>query len=175
MASPKCTHRDNPRAFTLAEILVVVLILGIAATIVIPMAANTSDMQARAAARELASAILYAQTYAISTQQPCQVVVNANAESYELQDSTGNVINNPARPGHLFQMIYPSSERFANVEINSVNFNGSSILWFDQLGGPYYGPIASQLPLTNGSVTVQADQASFTIQVEPVTGRVRIN
>ena len=101
--------------------------------------------------------------------------MDGNAESYELQDAGGNVIANPAQPGELYRMNYLTNKRFSKVVIDNVNFNGTSVLWFDQLGGPYYGPIASQMPLTNGSLNVKADQAVFVIQVEPVTGRVRVN
>ena len=58
--------------FTLAEVLVVLFILGIASVIVIPMIGDSSDLQVTSAARQIASALLFAQTASITDQQPCQ-------------------------------------------------------------------------------------------------------
>ena len=86
------TKRNKQQGgFTLAEVLVVLVILGIAATVVIPMIGDTSGMRVTSAARLLASTLLFTQTAAISQQQQYQVVFDVAGESYEVQDAAGNV------------------------------------------------------------------------------------
>lgn len=160
--------------FTLVEVLMVLLILGIAATIVIPMINDTSDMQVTSAARQIASTLMYAQTASISTQDQYQVVFDTGSNSFEVQDSLGAVIVDPV-VGNPYQIEYPNDKRTRNVSIETVNFDGSSIVWFDRLGAPYGGAIsASPPPLSTGQVVVQVKDKTMTISVEPVTGRITI-
>ena len=79
----------NSKGFTLAEVLVVLIILGIAATIVIPMIGDTSGMRVTSAVRHISSTLMFAQTAAISAQQPVQVIFDADAESYDLGIAAG--------------------------------------------------------------------------------------
>ena len=61
------------------------------------------------------------------------------------------------------------------VKIDSVNFDGTNVVWFDLLGAPHSGAIgASPTPLTVGSVVITAGDRNITINVEPVTGRIQI-
>src|SRR5687767_3290316 len=64
-----CNHlaRNFRRGFTLVEILMVVLIIGIASAIIIPQMGTRDDMRATAAARTLISDLVYAQSLAISS------------------------------------------------------------------------------------------------------------
>ncbi len=164
----------SQRGFTLVEVLMVLLILGIAATIVIPMINDTSDLQVTSAARQIASTLLYAQTASISSQQQYQVVFDTGANSYEVQDSLGNVIVDPVA-GSPYQIAYPNDRRTQNVSIDTANFDGSNTVWFDRLGAPYGGTIsASPPPLSTGQVEVRVKDKTMTITVEPVTGRITI-
>src|SRR4051812_47762470 len=68
-------HRTLRRSsgFTLAEILAVVVILGIASAIIIPQIGTRDDMRVKAAARTLIADLIYAQNLAISTGQTVYV------------------------------------------------------------------------------------------------------
>ena len=168
-------HRNNYlRGFTLAEMLMVVLILGIAATVVIPMIGNTADLQLSSAARELVSTLLYAQTCAIASQQEYQVVFDAANNSYELQDKDGVVITDPVKKTPYRQVFNTNSE-FKAVTISLVNFDGGSSVWFDRLGAPYSGNPAAGIPLTQGIATLQAGTISMNVNVEPFSGRISLN
>ena len=57
------------RAFTLIEILTVVIILGISAAIIIPNVSNRDDMRAAGAARMVMADLIFAQNRAIATQK----------------------------------------------------------------------------------------------------------
>jgi len=158
--------------FTLVEVLMVLLILGIAATIVVPMINDTSGMQVTSAARQIASTLMYAQTASISTQQQYQVVFDTGSNSYEVQDSAGNVITDPV-VGSPYRIEYPNDRRTRNVSLETANFDGNNTVWFDRLGAPYGGAIsASPPPLSTGQVVVRVKDKTMTINVEPVTGRI---
>jgi len=160
--------------FTLIEVLMVLVIMGIASAIVIPMISDTSDMKATSAARQIASTLLYAQTASISTQQKYQVVFNPSNNSYEVQDSGGNVILDPV-VGSPYQIQYLSDRRTQNVSLETADFDGSHTVWFDRLGAPYGGAISeSPPPLSSGQVVVRVKNKSITIHVEPVTGRITV-
>ena len=161
--------------FTLAEVLVVVVILGIAGAIIIPMISDSTDLQATSAARQIVSTLLFAQTAAIAHQEQYQVVFNDATESYEVQDSTGAVIDNPVSPGTDYRISFPDISQMKSVTIDTVNFDGTDRVWFDRLGAPYSGAIITNTPLMLGEVTVRAGSSSYTVTVEPVSGRIKVN
>ena len=166
----------NSTGFTLAEVIVVVIILGIAATVIIPMISDTSGMRVTSAARHISSTILFAQTSAISNQQHLQVVFDADAETYEVQNADGAVIPDPIIPGKNLRTDYLNDPRLRNIKIETANFDGGAKVWFDRLGMPYSGPDKDNLnALNTGSVSVQSGDNTMTITVEPITGRILIN
>jgi len=166
----------NPKGFTLAEVIVVVVILGIAATVIIPMISDTSGMRVTSAARHISSTLLFAQTSAISTQQPLQVVFDDDAETYEVQDEDGTVVPDPVIPGKSLRTDYLNDPRLQNITLETADFDGGGKIWFDRLGMPYSGPDKDNLTaLNDGSISVQSGNNVMTITVEPITGRILIN
>ncbi len=172
---PRQKKEPRQRAFTLAEVLVVVVILGIAGAIIIPMISDSSDLQATSAARQIVSTLLFAQTAAIAHQEQYQVVFDAAAESYEVQDSSGAVIDNPVSSGSDYRVSFPDISQMKSVTIDAVNFDGTDRVWFDRLGAPYSGAIIANTPLASGEVTVRAGSRSYTVTVEPVSGRIKVD
>ena len=171
--------RQFQSGLTLVEILMVVLIIGIASTVAITMLGSSGDLQVRAAARALVADLLYAQTRAISMQQPCKVVFDTTHQSYELQDAAGHVIADPAHPApagadpndYNYQVFLGAGSRYSKVNLSQVNFNGTSTVWFDDMGAPYGG---DNNPLTSGTAQLTADALQIQVHVEPVTGRINL-
>src|SRR4051812_16322402 len=87
-ASPaRRLRRGSGRGFTLVEILMVVLILGITSAIIAPQLGTRNDVKVRAAARVLVADLLYAQNLAIAQQKMIYVKFDDAAENYRLMDA----------------------------------------------------------------------------------------
>ncbi len=158
--------------FTLIEIIMVVVILGIAALAVVPMLSSAADIQVRTAANMIAADLEYAKNMAITQQKNYSVVFDIVNETYEIRDDTATVIGHPVNVGRDFVVDFANDGRLDQVDIALADFDPGSELTvtFDYLGGPYSGGD----PLNAGSVDLQAGTFTMTVTVEPVTGYVKI-
>ncbi len=154
------------RGFTIVEILIVVVILGITAMMVIPMIGSAGQMQLRSAANMISADMEYAKSLSISRGQMFSVVFNASNESYSIKDQAGNVISHPVKKGFDYVVEF-GTERLDRVDIATVNFDSTNTVKFDYLGSPYNG---GGTELNSGVITLQADGTTVTVSVEPVTG-----
>src|SRR5215213_5163177 len=85
MATARLQRRNGSiGGFTLIEILVVVVILGIAAAIVVPAIGSRSDLKATSAARMIMADLIYTQNRSISQQKWHYVRFDKTAQSYEV-------------------------------------------------------------------------------------------
>jgi prepilin-type N-terminal cleavage/methylation domain-containing protein len=169
------TARRNRCAFTLVEIICVVVILAIAALIAIPAFSGASQMQVKAAADKLAADLEYAKSLAVTAQKNHKVVFDTNLESYSIwinsSGTTWTLIKDPVKKCD-FKVTYPQDSRLSQVGIQSTTFVGSTVQ-FDYTGTPLDG---SGNAITTGHNTVKlaAKGLTFTINVEPVTGYISI-
>jgi prepilin-type N-terminal cleavage/methylation domain-containing protein len=159
-----CGLRGESRAFTLVELLIVVVILSIVALTAIPMMSSAAGIQIRSAANMIAADIEYARSMAISRGQNHSVVFDKDADSYRIVDLNGNVIQHPVKKGFTYVVDFRNESRLNRVDITNANFNADQTVVFDCLGSPDSG----------GSVNLQAGGISATVVVEPVTGFVSI-
>src|SRR5437879_4700725 len=70
--------RKLHRAFTLIEILTVVIILGICGAVLVPQLGSRDDLRVASASRQVMADLMYAQNRAISTQLKHYVEFNGN-------------------------------------------------------------------------------------------------
>ncbi len=172
--STDITSLKSSQGFTLAEVLVVVVIVGISAAIVIPMISDTTDLQAGSAARQVVSTLLYAQTESISKQNSLQVVFDSGGNQYEVQDLAGNIVDDPVIGNSDYRVDFADTPHLAEVSLTNVNFDGVSNVWFDKLGAPYTGNPVDKTPLSVGEVALRAGDRTVTVTVEPVSGRINV-
>jgi type II secretion system protein H len=155
---------DSRSGFTLIEILILAVLLGIVALTAVPMLSSAGTIQLRAAANMIAADLEYAKSMAISKGQNYSVVFDQNSESYQIKDQGGNVIPHPVKKGFNYIVDFQSDGRLNRVDITGVNFGSTNDVAFDSLGSPDSG----------GTVTLQAAGTTVTITVEPITGYISI-
>ena len=177
MTNLKRKKQSGFNGFTLVEIIVVVVILGIAALIAVPMLSSAADMQVRAAANRLAADLDYAKGLAVTHQTGYAVVFDTTNESYDIRKSpygTDDIVTNPVRPDQDYVVNFSTDSNMSRVEITGTTGLTSDTVTFDYLGSPYSGA-GTTTPLNSGVVTLQADTFTMTVDIEPMTGYVTIS
>jgi type IV fimbrial biogenesis protein FimT len=157
-------------AFTLVEVMIVVIIVGILAAIAVPMYTSAASVQLSAAANMIASDLEYAKSMAISTGKTYKVVFDTAAESYCIQ-TAGATIAHPVRIGQDYVISFASDGRLNKVDITSTNFTSDTIS-FNYLGTP--SDDAGTDLLSSGSIVLSAEGSTMTVLIEPVTGYITI-
>jgi prepilin-type N-terminal cleavage/methylation domain-containing protein len=158
-------------AFTLVEILIVVVILSIAAMTAIPMMSNAASLQLRSAENLAASDLEYARNLSISTGKNYTVAFEENNEKYYIKDDSGAVIDHPVSKGQNYSVDFTIGQ-LKKVAISSADFDGTNQVSFDYLGTPYNG---NGTAMTDGHLILEADGMQTTITVEPLTGYISID
>jgi len=154
-------------AFTLVEILIVVLVLMIAAAIVIPNIGSAGDSRVTSAARILQADMEVARSLAMTTQQPHSVVFSPDFQSYKVVANYAGVpysqavaVGHPVKRGQLFEVTVGALNGMDDVRILGRDFGGQSYLTFKSLGDP----------VAAGSVLLQSGNIVMTVSVEGLTG-----
>ncbi len=124
------------RGFTLIELVMVMVMIGIVAVVATPLFQNPVGTRSQAAALRLSSDIRYAQMLAIQTQRTVRVIFDAATNSYQIEilEAAWNVVMNPGTHGNYIVQL--NSGDFQNVTLSEVNFNGASEIRFDRVGVP---------------------------------------
>jgi len=161
-SKPDLLIRRN--AFTLVEIMLVIVIMGIVAAIAIPMLSKAGSVQVRAAAEMVAADMEYAKSMAISRQQNYTVDFDTAAESYSIKDKDGVIITHPVKTDFDYTIDFTADSRISSVKISTADFNSTTQVTFDRLGAPDNA----------GTITLTADGITATVTVEAVTGYVSI-
>ena len=172
--------RGAARAFTLIEILVVVVIIGIAAAIIVPNLGSRDDLKTSSAARMLMADLIYAQNLAIAQQRPHYVRFDTAAQQYEVLSAvspSAALVTHPVQMApFLVKFGTGANGAMRDVRINAVTFDGQSILGFDELGVPYAVTSAGvSSAMTSGSVALRCGGHTMTVTIEPFTGELKIN
>jgi len=150
--------------FTIVEIVIIVVIIGIAALVAVPMMSSAASLQIRSAANMISADLEYAKSMAISRGQNYSVVFDKDADSYKIVDPVGNPIQHPIKKGFTYVIDFQNEGRLNRVDITIADFNADQTVIFNCLGSPDSG----------GTVTLQANGTTKTVTVEPVTGFISI-
>ena len=156
--------------FTLIEVLIAIVIMGIAGAIIVPHMLASGTLGVQAASRMVIADILFAQNDAISQQADRQVFFDTTGNQYRLADGSGNTLTvdwkGGAGEGQNYVVDFANDNRFSGIQIQNVDFGvGSQRLVFDALGTPASG----------GKLEVAFQGVVYQIDVAPFTGRVTIH
>lgn len=146
------------KAFSIIELMIVVLILGIAGMVAIPMMSSAGSVRLDSAVDMVCSDLEYAKNMAIARQGTYRVVFDESTESYQVQDSDG-IIEHPVNNGNYVVQLSTLGD---GLSLNT-DFTDNTVS-FDPFGSPSGG----------GTVTIQSGSNSVTITVEAVTGYISV-
>ena len=175
------------RGYTLIEVLIVVTVLGLAASLLVPYLSSKGDFDTQSAVRTLIADISFAQSDALANQGFRSVYFYPDGTGWCLvrasEDSLGDEFD-PATADYVYDPLASNSEagayimnlrdrqQFSSVRVQSVNLDsGKRVLTFDELGGTV---AAGGIPGTGGSVVLTSPEASYRLDIAPVTGKVRV-
>jgi len=172
--------RQHHRAFTLVEILTVVVILGIASAIVVPQLGSRDDLRAASATRQVMADLIYAQSRAISTQHKHYIEFAGNQYTISSRpddSSSLTTITHPITKEPYVQTVGVANTPLEKVKINSINFASTSWVCFDEFGAPFtYDPNTNTLTTMSsiGTIEIGCGTEKLTISVEPYTGDTNV-
>jgi prepilin-type N-terminal cleavage/methylation domain-containing protein len=187
----RTSRRRSSSGFTLAEILAVVVILGIASAIIIPQIGTRDDMRVKAAARTLIADLIYAQNLAISTGQTVYVRFDTAGNKYSLLTNPANAkakkgdpVQHPITQSDYVTAFGSTHHGWEQVSIKSavmngvdVNFRPEFTVGFDEIGSPqvWCYDLDQKNDLNDGTIILKAGQFTNTITITPATGEILVN
>ena len=150
-------------AFTMLELMVVLVVVAILAAMVIPQISGTGGMAAQASARRVMADLEYAQNQAITTQALITVTFNPSGNSYTVSNASGPLIHPITKQAYVIDFdVAPGAQ---GVRIDSASFTGGvSSVTFDSLGAPD----------RDGTVRISGGSMRYDVAVAPVSGRVTV-
>lgn len=174
--------RNSSKAFTLTELIMIMLIVAILATVAFSRMAGMAPIRLDMAARKIQSDIRYAQSLAISTQKWTGIYFNATTDIYAvyIDDSGTSPANWALATDPLTKenfTVQLNSGEFRGIDITIVFFNAADrALVFDKWGNPYsYTGAGAPTALANpAGVRLVASSGTKDVRVERGTGRVYI-
>jgi Tfp pilus assembly protein FimT len=182
-----CLCRGFQKGFTFIEILIIVLLMGIMATIAFPsIQSGLEASRLTAAAGEITVALEYGQLTAMTSGGQTRVTIDADADSILVErfEITGDIMaggaqmpendidtgtfENVAHPfsrGEDYAILFADEDRLENVDIGASTFGAGNFVTFDAFGSPSDG----------GTVTLTLGVRQVTLTVDSLSGRVTAN
>jgi prepilin-type N-terminal cleavage/methylation domain-containing protein len=173
------------RAYTLVELLIVIALLGVAASMVVPKLVGRESLVVQAAVRQIVADISFAQADALAHQQYRRIAFFDDGTGYALirvTDATFNTAFDPdtadyvddpmasSAEGRAYIVDFTEDNRFNGVTISNVAIDGvETHVTFDALGGTVMGGL---IPGLGGVIDVEFGDFSYRIDIEPFTGKL---
>jgi len=146
--------------FTLTEVLIMVLVIGISAMVVVPLLGSSDYSVTVAGARRVACDLQYAQDTAIATQKDITVTFDTDNETYWLSNESGVLIH--PITSNAYTTDFRVDKQLSQLDIVKVSGGGS--VTFDPTG----------VPDLRFVVVLRAGESTFNVTVSSVTGTVSV-
>ena len=170
----------STRGYTLLELMIVLVMMGIAAALVIPNVRGSENIRIQTAVRAIASDIMYTQSDALAYQARRAIIFDPAANNYWIAEVSGDEVDFDTHA--MYKIDGPNQRFLVDVDITSggaaqiisADFDGNNMLVFDELGGPIAG-LDSDTPSAGGNIIVGSNEGTaYQLSVEPYTGRVTV-
>ena len=163
-------HLHTQLGFTLVELVVVLMLIGILGAVAGARFFSLGDYQARRYADQLQAALRHAQLVAIATRERVQVTVDTVAPTALIAaDCTaagGTAVRSPSGSGPLMPTPAGSS-----IGLTVAGQTLPLALCFNGLGQPFLANSAQGTAITTALVfTISGGSDNLTFQIEPETG-----
>ncbi len=157
------------RSFTAIELLIVIVIVAIAASLVIPMIGGTSTIRLRAAARMLVADLEFAQIESMAHTDDPRLFVIEGSTTYRIAPTSNSIsaIVNPA-DGDAYRVVYGTGRA---AELVGVVISAFSLGGDDRLGFGRYGQLDQAAAAT---ITLAASGETVTVTLDPETGEATV-
>ena len=161
------------RGFTLTELTVMVVILGVLSWIAYPKMAAMDEVKLDAAARRIAADLRYAQGLAMSRRVIHGILFDPAQEKYTVfAPDAATPITDPADRARTLVVDYTTRTEFKGVLVQSAAFGTTPGITFDYFGVPRD---TAGVDLTSQGIVVLTYQGNTdSILVAPQTGTVTV-
>ncbi len=162
----------NHRGFTLIELVMIIVILGILALASMPKTTAEPRVKLEAACQKIALDLRYAQEMAMAQQVRFGISFDPVNEAYFVYRVSIATKARDPQTRNNFNVSFVTLDEFKGIDIVSTNF--SNKVEFDSTGAPYDGN--GSILLSQGVITVQTSDSAYsrTVRVEAKTGKVSV-
>lgn len=160
--------------FTLIELVIVLLIVGIVAAVTVTdLASSRARVALQGARLKLVGDLRYAQSLAVSRQLRHGIVFTPAQDRYAVYCiNTTDIVTDPLS-GKPLTVAYTADALYQGVDLvaTAIGPGTSNQVEFDLWGKPYANATAALA--ANATVTLACDAETVTVTVTPETGKVR--
>lgn len=169
-AASTVTRVTPDHGFSLVELLIVMTLIAIAASVAIPMFSSTDGTRLQAAARLLVADLEFAQIESIThADDLCLLTLNQAAGSYIVSKAStpATAMTNPGT-NQSYLTVFGSGRAAAltGVSIQSYSLDGDNVIG--------YGALGETDQTTTATITLAAGGQTLVVQIDPTTGEASI-